>query len=154
MLLRLGDTYDEAEKGYYFSTLALSSLLSYLFLLPSTSSLCCTPLLCATKLWSGPITLLLTLHIQPFLLAIHLLLLYYFPCFLFLLSSFSSPSLLLLLRLSLLRLLSFFPSSTHLRYAALKQQGKAKEWYQKAAEMPFKGVAEEQLHKDAVSKAK
>jgi len=39
-------------------------------------------------------------------------------------------------------------------YVALKQQPKAKEWYRKAAEMPFKGAAEEQFHNEAVTKAK
>jgi hypothetical protein len=40
------------------------------------------------------------------------------------------------------------------KYVALKQQPKAKEWYKIAVELPFKGVAEEQLHNQAVAKAK
>lgn len=40
------------------------------------------------------------------------------------------------------------------RYVALKQQPKAKEWYKKAADLPYKGAAEEEQHNQAVSKAK
>jgi len=39
-------------------------------------------------------------------------------------------------------------------YVALKQAPKAKEWYKKASELPYKGAAEEQFHNEAVQKAK
>jgi len=39
-------------------------------------------------------------------------------------------------------------------YVGLKQKDKAREWYQKAAEMPYKGEKETQMHNEAAEKAK
>jgi hypothetical protein len=68
--------------------------------------------------------------------------------FCFLSSSFS------LISFSSLFVFLLYFSLIHRKYVALKQQPKAKEWYHKAAELPFKGIAEEQLHQQAVTKAK